>query len=179
VGDPTTTLPAGVTLRALESHRDDRGSFTELFRQEWHVGVEPVQWNAVASEAGVLRGVHVHHRHSDYLTLVRGSATVGLRDLRRGSSTSGLATVVEMSAADMTAIVIPTGVAHGFLFHEPSMHVYSVSHYWDMVDELGCKWDDPALEIPWPDIEPHLSPRDATAGPLRELMDALEPYQPF
>ena len=55
-----TTLPAGVVVRPLESHVDDRGTFTELYRQEWATGVSPIQWNAVRSDGGVLRGVHVH-----------------------------------------------------------------------------------------------------------------------
>ena len=57
-----------------------------------------MQWNAVWSEAGVLRGVHVHIRHDDYLTVPVGRASVGLRDLRRGSPTEGLSALVELSA---------------------------------------------------------------------------------
>jgi dTDP-4-dehydrorhamnose 3,5-epimerase len=60
-------------------------------------------------------------------------------------------------------------VAHGFLFHEPSLHIYAVSHYWDTADELGCRWDDPELGIPWPDAQPLISPRDAGLPPLRQL----------
>lgn len=66
-------LPRGVALRPFTTHHDERGSFTEVFREEWDTGVRPVQWNAVSSEAGVLRGVHVHVRHDDYLILLRGA----------------------------------------------------------------------------------------------------------
>ncbi|HEY8791414.1 MAG TPA: dTDP-4-dehydrorhamnose 3,5-epimerase family protein, partial [Gaiellaceae bacterium] len=75
-------LPTGVALRPLTMNRDSRGSFTEVFRDEWNIGLSPVQWNAVSSEAGTLRGVHLHIRHDDYLTTLRGRACVGLRDLR-------------------------------------------------------------------------------------------------
>ena len=168
-------LPDGVELHPLTTHADERGSFTELFRESWPTGVRPVQWNVVRSEPNVLRGVHVHIVHADYLTVVDGHATVGLRDLRRDSPTSGLATAVELRADEMAAIVIPTGVAHGFWFREPSLHVYAVTAYWDTADELGCHWADPGLELPWDPVDPALSARDASAGTLDELLAQLNP----
>jgi dTDP-4-dehydrorhamnose 3,5-epimerase len=170
-------LPAGVSLHPLTTHADDRGSFTELFRAEWPTGVRPVQWNAVRSAPDVLRGVHVHVVHADYLTVVHGHATVALRDLRRDTPTPGLATTVDLRADDMAAIAIPPGVAHGFWFREPSIHVYAVTAYWDLRDELGCHWADPALGLPWEPPDPQLSPRDAAAAPLSALLEALEPHQ--
>jgi dTDP-4-dehydrorhamnose 3,5-epimerase len=153
----------------LEPHADERGVFTELHRADWDTGVAPVQWNAVRSEAGVLRGVHVHPRHDDYLLLVAGRATVGLRDLRPGAPAGGRACCVELDAAAPRAITIPHGVAHGFYFHEASLHVYAVSHYWDPADELGCHWADPELGIGWPVSEARLSPRDAALPLLAGL----------
>ena len=162
-------LPDGVSLVPLVPHADDRGVFTELFRESWDLAVEPVQWNAVRSAANVLRGVHAHLRHEDYLTLVAGRATIGLHDLRPGSPTEGVAATVELCADEPAALTIPTGVAHGFYFHEPSLHVYAVTHEFDLADELGCRWDAPGLGVDWPCREPHISPRDAALGSLDEL----------
>jgi dTDP-4-dehydrorhamnose 3,5-epimerase len=166
-------LPDGVSLRRLTPHRDDRGVFTELFRGEWEVGLEPVQWNAVTTKANVLRGVHVHPVHDDYLVVHGGRASVGLRDLRTGSPTAGAAAVVAVDGDAPVAITIPHGVAHGFWFHAPSLHIYAVSHVWDQADELGCHWGDPALELPWPAGDPQLSPRDAALPPLAALLERL------
>ena len=168
-------LPDGVRLRPLQPHADERGVFTELFRDEWRAGVAPVQWNAVSSRAGVLRGVHVHPRHSDYLTLVSGRATVGLRDLRRASPTAGRCALVAMEGGAPAALTIPNGVAHGFLFHEPSLHVYAVSHAWDPADELGCRWDDPDLGLAWPFAPALVSARDLALPPLATLLARLHP----
>jgi dTDP-4-dehydrorhamnose 3,5-epimerase len=154
-------------------HRDERGVFTELFRTSWTSAIAPVQWNAVSSVANVLRGVHAHWQHSDYLTVVAGRATIGLHDLREGSPTEGLGTAVELRADEPSALVIPTGVAHGFYFHEPTIHVYAVSHEWDPADELGCRWDDPGLEIGWPCADPALSDRDRALGSLSDLREAF------
>ena len=173
------TLPVGTLLQPLEAHADERGVFTELYRREWGLGAEPVQWNAVWSEAGVLRGVHVHVRHDDYLTVPVGRASVGLRDLRRDSPTAGLTAVVELGREQPGALVIPRGVAHGFYFHEPSLHVYAVSEYWVPADELACNWADPALGIDWPAATALVSDRDRDAQPLEALLAELEPSQPL
>jgi dTDP-4-dehydrorhamnose 3,5-epimerase len=167
------TLPEGLLVRQLEPHGDDRGTFVELHRQEWDTQIAPIQWNAVHSEPGVLRGVHVHPCHDDYLTVVRGRAIVGLRDLRDRSPSAGAAACIELSAERPAALTIPHGVAHGFYFPEASIHVYAVSHYWDQADELGCRWDDPALEIPWPQREARISTRDESLPPLAILLDEL------
>ena len=172
-------LPNGVSVTRLDMHRDDRGVFTEVFRREWRLGIDPVQWNAVSSEAGVLRGVHVHPRHDDYLILLRGQAAIGLKDLRQGSATQGLPALVELEADNMAGILIPHGVAHGFYFHEPSIHLYAVSHCWDPADEKACLWSDPALGIPWPVATARVSDRDAGAQPLSRLLDELESEQPI
>ena len=162
-------LPQGVLHQPLEPKGDERGVFTELFRASWALAVEPRQWNAVSSVANVLRGVHAHWRHADYLTVALGRATIGLADLREGSPTEGLGTTVELRADRPAALVLPPGVAHGFYFHEPSLHVYAVDHEWDPEDELGCRWDDPGLEIAWPCEQPLLSSRDEGLGSLSEL----------
>lgn len=166
-------LPLGVRLLPLVMHRDDRGIFTELFRQTWQPELNIVQWNCVSSEAGVLRGVHVHIKHHDYLTLIHGRAAIGLCDLRNGSPTQGSTAVVEMRGDLHAALSIPVGVAHGFFFHEASIQVYAVSEYWDKADELGCHWADPNLNIPWPTNSAKVSSRDAALPSLHELMHQL------
>jgi dTDP-4-dehydrorhamnose 3,5-epimerase len=159
----------GVRLRDLEPHADARGVFLELHRCEWDTGVEPVQWNAVSSRRGVLRGVHCHWRHEDYLVILEGSASVGLCDLRPDSPTYREAACLRLEGRVPQAITVPTGVAHGFYYHETSIHLYAVSHYWSLDDELGCRWDDPALGIAWPQGVAELSPRDAALPPLAQL----------
>lgn len=166
-------LPAGVELLELSENRDDRGAFTEVFRQYWTESIVPVQWNVVRSRARVLRGVHVHVRHADYLVLVEGRASIALVDLRNGSATRGMSVLLTVASQDPQALVIPPGVAHGFLFHEPSIHFYAVSHYWDVEDELGCRWDDPGLELDWPEPDPILSQRDKELPSLDELRTNL------
>jgi dTDP-4-dehydrorhamnose 3,5-epimerase len=171
------TLPSGVRLRALTMNHDHRGMLTEVFRNSWQTDIVPVQWNITSTTAGVLRGVHVHLRHADYLITLAGRSSIGLRDLRPGSPTEGATALVEMSGEQLSALTIPAGVAHGFYFHGPSIHLYAVSDYWDATDELGCHWADPALEISWPVTSAILSERDAALPPLRAIGRAIPPWQ--
>lgn len=166
-------LPAGVALHELRPHDDERGRFTEIYRREWDTAIAPVQWNAVQSAARVLRGVHVHPVHADYLVLVTGAVTIGLRDLRDGAPEDGAGVTVDLAGDTPMALEIPPGVAHGFLHREPSLHIYAVSHYWDPADELGVRWDDPDLAIPWPEIEPLVSPRDEELPSLDVLRQQI------
>src|SRR5271154_4096863 len=130
-------LPDGLKLRALTAHLDSRGDFTELFRDEWELGLRPSQWNLVRSEANVLRGVHVHRKHVDYLTMAAGEMVLGLHDLRPGSPTFRRSSLLRVQAQDPHLVVIPAGVAHGFYFPESASHIYGVSHGFDGTDEFG------------------------------------------
>ena len=114
-------------------------AFTEFFRSSWGIGsIRPVERGPKRGER-FARGPRPS-RHADLLTIASGRATIGVRDLRRDSQTFGLATRVTLSGDDPGLIRIPHGVAHGFFFLEPSIHVYAVSHAWDPADERLCRW---------------------------------------
>ena len=126
-----TLLPAGVRFLPLKTFPDDRGTFTEAFRDDWQIEPRPVQWNVVNSVANVLRGVHVHMKHVDVLTVVAGELILGLCDLRRASPTRGQSVLLRVQSNDMKLAVIPVGVAHGFYFPVPACHLYGVSTTFD------------------------------------------------
>lgn len=90
-------LPLGVLLSPLINHPDDRGVFTEIYRESWSENFRTIQWNLVRSDAQVLRGVHVHKKHYDYLTVVVGRVLFGLHDLRTDSPTFQDSAFVEMN----------------------------------------------------------------------------------
>lgn len=166
-------LPAGVSIRPLEPHADTRGKLVELYRVEWNTGCEAIQWNAVKSDANVLRGVHVHVRHTDYLTVLSGKMILGLHDLRPESRTTGMSCMLSLSEGEPRAVTIPPGVCHGFFFPVPSIFIYAVSEYWDSRDELGCRFDSSELALEWPTIAPVLSERDQSAGTFVQMQKAF------
>jgi dTDP-4-dehydrorhamnose 3,5-epimerase len=168
-------LPDGATLRPLSTMPDERGALTELYRTEWVPGGPAVQWNFIRSDAGVMRGMRVHPRHDDYLVVLEGFLQIGLRDLRRGGATFGRASLVELRGSGLAVLTIPAGVAHGLYFAEASLVLIGVTRYHDPEDEIACRWDDPALEIPWPVASVRLSPSDASAPPLADMIARVNP----
>ena len=187
-----SALP-GVRLGRLVRHGDSRGAFREVWRASAFptltvaetgapAGSKPefVQANLSSSAAGVLRGLHYHRRQLDYWVVASGRALVALVDVRPvASGAAGRAPVEthELSADDW--VVIPTGVAHGFLALEPLELLYLVTNEFDGSDELGFAWDDPAVGVPWPVIDstpdgrPILSDRDRSNPSLAELVASL------
>ncbi len=159
----------GVEFRRLATHGDERGDLTELFRAEWFDGVLPLQWNVLRSSPDTLRGVHCHVVHSDVLAVVEGELILGLVDLRESSSTYLTCELHRLEPLSV-AVTIPAGVGHGFCFEVPTVAVYGVTSYWNVEDELGCRWDDPGLAIGFPCTDPVLSERDRSAGTLGQLI---------
>ena len=168
---PMSDIPSGVRIRPLQAHKDERGSFLEIFRTVWDTGCDPVQWNVVQSEAGVLRGVHVHVTHTDYLIVIAGTMLLGLHDLRPGTESGTKSCMLTLNAEQPIAVTIPPGVCHGFFFPVLTTHVYAVTSYWNPADELGCRFDAPELDLAWPNSTPLLSERDRYAPPYREMKD--------
>lgn len=170
---------AGVAVRPLLMHRDERGSVSELFRVDWETGFEPMQWHSLASRAGTIRGMHLHVRHADYKIPVAGRETLMLKDLRRGSATEGNAARLELSASELTAVIIPPGVAHGIYSHEDSVTLVGSTALYDPDDEFEFSWCDPELGVEWPAAPEQVSSRDRNAQSLRALIEQLEPFQPL
>jgi len=188
---PSSAFP-GVRYGAIARHGDSRGAFRELWRSSAFPiltaaetgappGAEPrfVQANLSTSAAGVLRGLHYHRRQLDYWVVATGRAFVALVDVRPAVSGAGSTVVETRELAADDWVVIPVGVAHGFLALDPLELVYLVTNEFDGDDELGFAWDDPAVGVPWPavsataDGRPILSDRDRSNPSLAELVVRL------
>ncbi len=188
-GRPRSSL-AGVRYGAVARFGDRRGSFRELWRastfpelDEESAGLPDahfVQANLSTSAPGVLRGLHLHRRQLDYWVVASGRAFVALVDVRPLLSGTGARAIVETRELGMDeSVVIPAGVAHGFLALEPLELVYLVTNEYDGSDELGFAWDDEAAGVAWPYVDgvppgpPTLSDRDLANPPLSELVARL------
>jgi dTDP-4-dehydrorhamnose 3,5-epimerase len=187
-----SALP-GVRYGAVARNEDSRGSFRELWRANAFGAIDPgdagaapdtrptfIQANLSTSAVGVLRGLHCHERQLDYWVVASGRAFVALVDIRPMLVGRALSPSVEtrVLAAD-DWVVIPTGVAHGFLALESLGLLYLVTNAYDGTDELGFAWDDPAVGVPWPSVpgtadgRPILSERDQSNPSLADLLVRL------
>ncbi|HYI22075.1 MAG TPA: dTDP-4-dehydrorhamnose 3,5-epimerase family protein [Candidatus Limnocylindrales bacterium] len=167
----------GVLTRAVAFNSDGRGAFGELWRESWTagLGLHFTQANLSLSDAGVLRGLHFHERQTDLWVVLEGRALVALVDLRPMLSGGDLvqppSQTIELTSGD--TVVIPTGVAHGFLALEPVRLLYLVTNEYDGTDEHGFAWSDPLAALGWPTDEPTLSERDAAAPSLTEALRSM------
>jgi dTDP-4-dehydrorhamnose 3,5-epimerase len=166
-----SALIPGVKLVQFRVFTDDRGQFMETFRKDWFPERtwEIVQTNRSESAANVLRGLHYHHHQVDFWQVMTGAIRVALVDVRRGSPAFGRVETLDLSATAAHGLLIPPGVAHGFLALEPSILLYLVDNYYDGSDEFGIAWDDPELAIPWGCAAPLLSGRDRANLRLRAI----------
>jgi dTDP-4-dehydrorhamnose 3,5-epimerase len=190
---PEPSSLRGVRFGSVSRHADSRGSFREVWRASAFPAMDPagtggpagseprfVQANLSTSAAGVLRGLHYHRRQLDYWTVTAGRALVALVDVRPLVEASGPRAIVETrELATDDWVVIPAGVAHGFLALEPLELLYLVTNEYDGSDELGFAWDDPAVGVPWPTVpgtpdgRPILSDRDRSNPSLADLVATL------
>jgi dTDP-4-dehydrorhamnose 3,5-epimerase len=150
---------------------DERGCFYESFNEsEFSKVLEKkttfVQDNHSLSKRGVLRGLHyqVQQTQGKLVRVVRGTVFDVAVDLRQASSTFGKWMGVELSADNKKQLWIPEGFAHGFLvLSEEAEFLYKTTDYWHAASEKCIVWNDPELNIDWPDvgINPILNPKDA------------------
>ena len=173
VGESRAALPRGVTLWPLQPHRDERGSFAELYRQSWATGIEPRQWGLLTTEPHVLRGMHAHPRHDEFIAVTAGRLFVAIKDLRPHSPSYLRPAQLLLTGEAPALLTLPRGVAHGFYSHTCCSVLIAATHDYDPTDDLGCHWSDPDLGIDWPCGDPQLSVRDRDAPPLASLLAAI------
>ena len=131
------------------------------------------QANLSESREGVLRAMHFHLRQADLWILLKGRAFVALTDLRPGLGGVASAPISETFVLERgEAVLIPAGVAHGFLALDPLQLAYLVSTEYDGTDEHGFAWDDADVSIPWPIETPVMSDRDRGNPSLADALTA-------
>jgi dTDP-4-dehydrorhamnose 3,5-epimerase len=137
----------GVRIRGLKLLPDERGSFTEVFRQDWQDFFdEPVaQANLSFSYPNIIRAWHRHLRGQvDYFLVLRGAMKICAYE----EETKRLAEVI--ASGDRPALVrIPGHYWHGTktVSSEPSLTIYFATRLYDYQnpDEERRPWNDQAI----------------------------------
>jgi dTDP-4-dehydrorhamnose 3,5-epimerase len=164
------TAIAGVTAVLAEPAEDARGFFARLHCPDEFAAAghpfAPVQTSLSRNTAALtLRGMHYQaapKAETKLVRVMRGRAFDVCVDLRPGSPTHRRWVGLELSAEAAEAVLIPEGVAHGFLTLEPDTDVlYQISPAFEPGHGAGVRWDDPAFGIDWPARPRVISERDA------------------
>ena len=165
----TQTSIEGVIIVDVKAYGDARGYFMETYKRPDFVAggidVEFVQDNQSSSTKGVLRGLHfqIEHPQSKLVRVVSGEVFDVCVDLREGSPTYGQWEGVILSAENKRQFFVPRGFAHGFLvLSDTAEFCYKCDDVYHPNDEGGYRYDDPAFDIEWPEIdcEINLSDKD-------------------
>ena len=137
----------GVKTYDLNIIPDDRGFFSEAFRQNWSEFVDEwvSQVNLSYSYPGMVRAWHRHNMGQvDYFLVVKGAMKICAYD----EKTKRLAEVIGSEKKPML-IRIPGFYYHGTktISDEPSLSVYFVNRLYDYKnpDEERRPWNDPLI----------------------------------
>src|SRR6266403_882584 len=153
-----TEIPEVKEIRPVR-HRDPRGFFSEIFREdvlrEHGIDVPFVQENhSLSVDRSVVRGLHFQTPPAGQAKLVRvaaGSILDVAVDIRHGSPTYGHHVAIVLKGSEGNQLFVPEGFAHGFCTLEPNTEVvYKVNRYYSPEHDRGLRWDDSALAIAWP-----------------------------
>ena len=140
-------------------HGDARGYFMETYNQKdmHEAGLDMVfvQDNQSMSTKGVLRGLHFQKQYPQgkLVRVIKGSVYDVAVDLREGSPTYGQYYGVELTEENKKQFYISEGFAHGFLvLYDVAEFCYKVTDFWHPGDESGLAWNDPEINIQWPQL---------------------------
>ena len=112
-GESVKTLPAGVVLRPLIVHPDDRGEVMEMFDPRWDWHPDPIVFTYYFTiRPGWAKGWGMHRIHEDRYCLLRGEARLVLFDAREDSPTHDMISEIFMSEKRPCIINIPAGIWH-------------------------------------------------------------------
>jgi len=168
---------AGLLLIEPAVFGDNRGFFLESWNQQRYrdagIAADFVQDNFSLSSRGTLRGLHFQNPmvQGKLVSVWQGEVWDVAVDIRRRSPTFGRWFGVTLSADNKRQLYVPPGFAHGFVvMSDRALFHYKCTDFYSPKDEVGFRWDDPAVGIQWPPVErPILSRRDAANPLLSEL----------
>lgn len=172
----TTTALSGVLIIEPKTFSDTRGFFLETFQRERYARagiIEPfVQDNHSRSQRGVLRGLHFQRTRPQgkLVSVSRGSVFDVTVDINPQSPTFAEYVALELNDDNHLQIWIPPGYAHGFcvLSDVADVH-YKCTDIYNPADEAGIIWNDPDVNIAWPEHTPLLSAKDQQLPRLYDL----------
>lgn len=147
-----------VKMIQLRNFLAEEGDFAEILRLTENGEVEGVagfhvrQVNRSRVTPGAIKAWHVHEKQDElWYVPPRFQLTVGVWDVRAGSSTFGVAKKVVLGGGSSSLLYLPKGVAHGMINHSPievDMYYFMNQQFSaDQPDERRIHWDHLGAEF--------------------------------
>lgn len=158
---------------------DNRGVYLETYKnscfKENGIPEEFLQDNQSISRKGVLRGLHFQMNTSAQGKLVRvvnGEAFDVAVDLRKSSPYYMQYVSAILNGENNHILWIPEGFAHGFYsLRDNTVLLYKTTKEYDKSTESGVIWNDPQLNIAWPEGDKIISEKDSSLKTLEECVN--------
>ena len=162
----------GLMIVHPDVHPDNRGAFVKTYHEPtWRANGLQTDWVEefhTVSHKGVLRGFHFQTPPMEQAKVVSceyGSVFDAVLDIRRGSSTYGLAYCQILDASNPLLMYVPVGMAHGYLvLSEDTVVSYRTTSVFSAENNTGIRWS--SAGVAWPSVQPIISDRDAGFPPL-------------
>lgn len=173
----------GVLLIKLKPNFDGRGFFMRTYDEKifknYNINFHWVQENhSYSKKIGILRGLHFQlppFTETKLIRCLKGKIFDVFVDLRMNSPTFGKWDSIELSENEFSLLLIPRGFAHGFITLTNDCEIlYKVDNFYNPEYERGIIWNDPSLNIKWPELEPFLSEKDKNNYTLEALINKKE-----
>ncbi len=136
-----------IVIKPLERRNDERGSFSELMREDWKdLGMENLaQANFSTSYPGIVRAWHRHTRgQTDYMIVLEGALKICVYD----DETKELDEIIS-TGVDLRIVRVPGHYWHGFkvIGNNAAKLLYFTSKLYDYKnpDEERRAWDDQTM----------------------------------
>jgi dTDP-4-dehydrorhamnose 3,5-epimerase len=139
---------------------DNRGRFSETYKNQPNSIIECKQINYSYSHKGVIRGIH-KTPYAKLITCALGQVFDVCVDLRKDSPTYLEHFGIKLNPESMQQLYIPKNCGHAFYSITESLVVYIQESLYDPnVDETFCYKN---YNIPWPDAAQIISEKDSKA----------------
>ena len=144
---------AGVEIKRLAKHADDRGYLMEILREDDPIFCRFGQVYVSMNYPGVVRAWHWHEHQDDHFCCVQGMIQVPLYDLREDSPSYGQLDEFFFGEHYPILLKIPRGVAHGYktLGVVPSLLLNFPTQPYDreQPDEYRLPWNTERIPYNW------------------------------
>lgn len=160
---------AGAYQIGLSPQKDERGFFARTVCEETLVARGLVGRFKQSSMSfnlrrGTVRGMHYSmapHAETKLVRCTMGAIHDVIVDLRLNSPTYLQSVSVELTAKNRSALYIPAGFAHGFqTLRDETEVLYMIDQLYVAEAARGLRWDDPALDVVWPEPVKVIAQRD-------------------
>ena len=161
-----------LVLISSKFHKDKRGFFKEVFNQK--ILKKQFVFDCMSqSKKNVLRGLHFQkiNPQGKFISVIEGEIFDVAVDLRIKSKTFGKYFSIKLSEKSNCSIFIPPSFAHGFLCLSNKCKVYyKCTEDRHEKSEKTIMWNDPKINIKWPNRKFILSKKDKHGEKLEKVI---------